>query len=83
MAITKMDIVAFLLEALKKQGLSFLILGAVVFYFYSELRELKSEVRACNDTIIGIYNVHTAEMKEVIIRNTQAFERIEKLIDKS
>ena len=72
------DFTSFLLETLKKQGLSFLILGCVVFYFYNELKELKTEVKVCNDTIITIYEQNSSEMKEVIIRNTEVFHRIEK-----
>lgn len=75
------DITVYLLETLKKQGLSFLILGCVVFYFYNELKDLKTEVKVCNDTIISIYSSQTDEMKEVIIRNTEVFHRIEKILD--
>lgn len=68
------------LETLKKQGISFFILGCVVFYFYGELNELKKEVKLCNDTIVSIYSSNNSEMKEVIIRNTEVFLRIENIL---
>lgn len=74
------ELAMLFLETLKKQGISFFILGCIVFYFYSELKELKAEVKLCNDTIVSIYSTNNSDMKEVIIRNTEAFLRIENIL---
>lgn len=73
----------FAIEAIKKQGLSFIILASVVYYFYIEMSEMKSEFKACNQSLMELYSQHSKEMQEVIIRNTQAFEKIEKIIEKN
>jgi hypothetical protein len=69
------------MEALKKQGLSFLILGGVVFYFYGELKEVRREVKNCQATIVEIYQIKNDELKDVIIRNTEALNKIESRIN--
>lgn len=80
MTISKVDIIMFFMEALKKQGLSFLILGGIVFYFYAELKEVRREVKVCNDTVIELYKMKNDELKDVIVRNTEALNRIESRI---
>lgn len=83
MAGTNMELIMFLMEALKKQGLSFLILGAVVIYFHNELNDVRKEVKLCNDTIVEIYSKKTDELKDVIIRNTEALNKIESRISQN
>jgi hypothetical protein len=72
----------FILESIRKQGISFLILSAVVYYFYFEMESLKKEFLLCNQQLLNLYSDNNTQMQEVILRNTQAFERIEKILDK-
>jgi hypothetical protein len=77
------EFVKYLIEVIKKQGISFIILSCIVYYFYVEMQELKAEFNACNQNLMQLYSSHSTQMQEVIIRNTQAFEKIEAIIEKN
>lgn len=57
----------WLLDLLKKQGLSFLLLGFAVWYFYGEVQRLEAKSDLCQTRIINI-------QEQVIFKNTRAME---------
>ena len=59
----------WLLDLLKKQGLSFVLLGFAVWYFYGEVKRLEEKADLCQSKIITLY-------QEVIIRNTHTLEDV-------
>lgn len=68
-------------EAIRKQGLSFILLGAITYFFYLQLEGVKEEFRSCNAEVIRLHDERNKEMMELIIqnreliaRNTAAFE---------
>jgi hypothetical protein len=65
-----------LFEILKKQGVSFLLLGIAVWYFYLENNDLRSEVKSIQADVIKSYQNDNAEMRKVIERNTIVMEAI-------
>jgi hypothetical protein len=60
---------AWILDLLKKQGLSFVLLGVAVWYFYGEVRRLEEKADLCQNRIIELY-------QNVIIRNTHTLEDV-------
>jgi hypothetical protein len=67
-------------EQIKRQGLSFVILAAVVWFFYDEVQEVKRDFAACNTQLIEMYSKHSLENREVILKNTQVIEEVKELI---
>lgn len=57
----------WMLDLLKKQGLSFVILGVAIWYFYGEVKRLNEKADQCQQGIIQMY-------QEIVIRNTRAME---------
>lgn len=57
----------WLLDLLKKQGLSFVLLAFAVWYFYGEVKRLEAKADLCQARIIQF-------QEEVIWRNTRAME---------
>lgn len=58
---------AWMLDLLKKQGLSFVLLGFAVWYFYGEVRRLETKADHCQSQIIEMH-------RDVILRNIKAME---------
>jgi hypothetical protein len=46
---------AWLLELLKKQGLSFVLLAFAIWYFYGEVQRLEQKSDQCHGRIIEVY----------------------------
>lgn len=59
----------WLLDLLKKQGLSFVLLGFAVWYFYGEVQRLNQKVEMYQSRIIELY-------QGVILENTDALKRV-------
>jgi hypothetical protein len=59
-----------LFEILKRQGISFLLLGIAVWYFYTENKELRGELKDLQSDVIRNYQNDNAKMREAIDRNT-------------
>lgn len=59
----------WILDLLKKQGLSFVILGVAVWYFYGEVKRLNDKADLCQNSIIEMY-------QNVIISNTMAIDNM-------
>jgi hypothetical protein len=68
-------------EQLQRHGLSFALLACAVWYFYNVNASLQSEVRACNDKMIDIYQEQQKQLREVIDNNTRVLETIAVKID--
>ncbi len=65
-----------LIDMLKKQGLSFLLLGVAVYFFYGQYNVLSDKINDCNQAIIDHYERENEKLYEVIERNTMALDRI-------
>lgn len=64
------------IDAAKKQGISFLILIGIIFYFHTQLDKLQLQIESCNSENKEAMKTYLNEMKEIIIRNTAAFENL-------
>lgn len=63
-------------EVLKRQGVSFLLLGIAVWYFYTENKELRGQIHDLQVDTIRNYQTDNAQMRQVIERNTFVIESI-------
>lgn len=72
----KAKLIDYISEQLRLHGLSFLLLGAMVYYFYGEVERLSDEVKSCNKSVIQVYQAERAELRQVIERNTIALENL-------
>ena len=61
---------------LKKQGLSFVIMGIAIWYFYGEQQRMQSEIKQCNDSFISYMNENQIKLISVIEKNTAALENL-------
>lgn len=68
-------------ELLKRQGLSFLLLGIMTAFFYNQNKELADEIDDCNQAIIDKYQDENERLMLVIEANTMALERINAKLD--
>lgn len=68
------------LEELKKQGFSFLLLAAAVWYFHTENLDLRKSVNACNEKQLERYESNEKEMIRVMMENTRTMKEIQKVI---
>jgi len=55
-----------LLDSVKKQGISFLILLAVIWYMHTQVSNLQQQINACNEHRITIYKEERQQMTEAI-----------------
>lgn len=67
---------AYLAEQARMHGLSFVLLAAAVWYFHGENSKMTSEIRACNNSIIEMYQSNQSHLQEIISNNTRALEEI-------
>lgn len=65
-----------ILDKAERQGLSFLILLALVISFNYKLELMETKIDSCNNENKEAMKSYLNEMKEIIIRNTQAFENL-------
>ncbi len=63
-----------ILSAVQSQGLSFVLMFAMAFYFHSENKQLRAEQKQCNEAQLKLYQAHSKNMEQVIERNSSAFE---------
>ena len=64
------------LDVAKKQGVPFMLLCSAIIYFNSQLDKMEIKIEACNNENRNLMKTSINEMKEIIIRNTQAFENL-------
>lgn len=69
-------IVDYLKSQVKVHGISFFLLGLAVWYFTGENREIKNEIRMCNEARMEQYQVERQQMMEVINNNTKALDKL-------
>lgn len=63
-----------ILKAVQQQGLSFMLMVAIAYYFQMQNNNLQSKVDQCNDSQMELYREHAKHMERAIERNTMAFE---------
>lgn len=72
----KAKLIDYISEQLRLHGLSFLLLGVMVYYFYEKVERLSDEVKSCNQAVIQVYQEERTELRQVIERNTIALENL-------
>lgn len=72
-----------LFEILKKQGLSFVVMGISIWYFYIQQEKLQEkqqqmqvEMQQCNDSFIEYMKDNQVMLIRVIEKNTMALETL-------
>lgn len=63
-----------ILKAVQQQGLSFMLMVAIAYYFQMQNNNLQNKVDQCNNSQMELYREHSKNMEKVIERNTAAFE---------
>ncbi len=63
-----------ILKTVQQQGLSFMLMVAIAYYFQMQNNNLQAKVDQCNASQMELYREHTKSMEKVIERNTKAFE---------
>lgn len=67
-----------ILDAMIKQGISFVIMLGLVVFFYNEHVRFQEKIDSCNATIIQMYADNQARLIEALNNNTKALEQREK-----
>lgn len=75
-------IMDYLIDTWKKQGIGFVLMSIMGWYFYTQVNEIKHEFVNCNEALLKVYSDLTIQNQAVIIRNTEALNKIEIIIDK-
>lgn len=68
--------IMWVLDLLKKQGLSFVLLAFAVWYFYGEVQRLETKSDICNTRMMELY-------QGVILQNMDVMRRVEKQLEES
>lgn len=63
-------------SALQQQGLSFLLLGLMAWYFQIQNDKLQNQVTDCNQQRLDYYKNQTLELMKVVQENTQAINSL-------
>ncbi len=63
-----------ILKAVQQQGLSFMLMLGIAYYFQGQNNDLRTEQKQCNEAQMELYREHAKNMEKVIDRNTKAFE---------
>lgn len=74
--------VKFLLDTLRTQGLSFLLLGVAVWYLQSQNMELRQDVLKCQATQIEWLTSKNEGLTSALEANTTALGKIGAALDK-
>lgn len=69
--------IEFVAEKLRTQGLSFLLLGIIAYYFYMKVENLSTEVKDCNRDMLRVYQEERVQFKAIVERNTIALEALQ------
>ena len=78
----KTSITTFLVKTVKDQGVSFLLLGLMVWYFHAQTTMLHTEIKECNNQQMEIYKSQNIKLMEVVDRNSKAFEAFSEQLNK-
>jgi len=76
------EMVKYILEILRTQGLSFLLLGVAVWYLQSQNMELRRDVLNCQSTQIEYLTTKTETLTKTLESNTTALNRIVAVIER-
>lgn len=63
---------SIIMDLITKQGLSFLLLAAMAYYFQMQTAQLQQKTDRCNERIIEIFQSEAEQSREVIKDNTEA-----------
>lgn len=74
-------IMDYLVETWKRQGIGFVLISLMGWYFYGQVNEIKHEFVNCNEALLKVYSDLTIQNQEVIIRNTEALNKIEIMVN--
>lgn len=74
----KQKLIDHIYEQLRLHGLSFVMLAAITYYFYTKVEALSNEVKDCNAAVIRVYEEDRKKLIETIERNTVALNKIRK-----
>ena len=64
-----------IIEQLKKQGLTVLLLFGLTYFFYSENKKLVEEMSICNKQMIELYQKNQKDIIEMNYKSLQALDR--------
>lgn len=73
--VVKSKFVDLIFSKLKEQSFLVLLFCVAVFYFYMEVKELKTDFRQCIESRLETSERKEAKLVEVVINNTNALER--------
>lgn len=63
-----------ILTAVQRQGLAFVLICGMTYYFQTQSNQLQGKVDLCNSQQMELYKEHAKHMEQVIERNSKAFE---------
>lgn len=70
------EIYDYIKKQVMRHGLPFAMLCIAVYYFHGQLTDVKEQMNTCNEQLINMYKNDHAEMRDVILNNTQAIEKL-------
>ena len=79
--ISMKDIKEQLWLMIKRQGISFIIILAVAYFFFNENEKMRIDIKAANDEIKTYYKTDNAEMRRVIERSNEVMERNNRIFE--
>ncbi len=71
-----MNSTTFFLDALRKKGIDFVLIGAAIWYVVLENQEVRKEAQNCTQARIAYMESQNALMLEIVNKNTIAIEKI-------
>lgn len=77
-----MAIIRFVLDALRTQGLSFLLLGVAVWYLQQQNMELRKDVQDCQAVQIEFLTKKNEGLTQALEKNTTALSLISAVLNK-
>lgn len=72
-----------LLDNIQKQGLSFLLLAAFVWYFHGQNNQLQDKVDICNNSIVDCISDENELLRSVVENNTRVMKDFSKYLKKA
>lgn len=70
------NLFAWALNQAKVHGAVFVAMLFIIVYFYVENTRIRTEIRACNDSLIDMYRTDREQLLDVINNNTRALDII-------
>lgn len=79
--ISTMDIKEQLWLMIKRQGISFVVILAVAYFFYNENEKMRIDIKSANDEIKTYYKTDNVEMRRIIERSNDVIERNNRIFE--